>query len=126
MATAPDRTDLWHFELEGHAGLGSLTGYTVRAVDGRLGRVLRTVDDVSTGLLVVNTGPWFFGRLPAVPAGLIAGVDDACNTVQLHCGKQRLRRAPEYSADSAEAFAGYREKTGRYFDDAPGSDRHPG
>jgi hypothetical protein len=125
-AARADRDDLWNFDLQGHPGLGSLTGYTVRASDGRVGRVLHTVDDPTTGLLVVNTAPWFFGKLLAVPAGLIAAVDDDSGTVRLRCGKRRLKEAPAYQADSPGALADYRQQAHRYFTEADRSDRLAG
>ncbi|MEY9878413.1 hypothetical protein ABH931_007940 [Streptacidiphilus sp. MAP12-33] len=106
---------LFHYELEEFPGLGSLTTYTVQAEDGRLGTVLRTVDAPGTGLLMVNTGPWIFGGLLAVPAGLIADVDRDTGTVRVAGAKKHLRRAPDYRADTPEALADYRTRTADYF-----------
>ncbi|SEK47364.1 hypothetical protein [Streptacidiphilus jiangxiensis] len=112
---SPPARWLFHYELEEFPGLGSLTTYTVQAEDGRLGTILRTVDAPGTGLLMVNTGPWIFGRLLAVPAGLITEVDRDAGTVRVAATKRHLRRAPDYRADTPEAFADYRTKTADYF-----------
>ncbi|RAG80897.1 PRC-barrel domain containing protein [Streptacidiphilus pinicola] len=112
---SPPAQWLFHCELEDFPGLGSLTTYTVHAEDGRLGTVLRTVDEPGTGLLLVNTGPWIFGRLLAVPAGLIAEVDRDAETLRVAGTRKHLRRAPEYLADTPDAFADYRTKAADYF-----------
>ncbi|WP_052434729.1 PRC-barrel domain-containing protein [Streptacidiphilus melanogenes] len=106
---------LWHTDLE-DPGLGSLVGHTVRDSDGRrLGTVLRTVDHPEYGLLVVNTGPWIFGRLLAVPAGLVSDVDHEAGSVRVTCDRRRLKRGPAYRADSPEAVENYRARAATYF-----------
>jgi hypothetical protein len=115
--TESSATDwLWHAELEGLTGLGSLVGATVRSADDkRVGTVLHTVDDPRTGLLVVNTGPWIFGRLLAVPAGLVTQVDPDARVLRVGCDRKRLRRAPLYQADTPDAFSSYRSQASSYF-----------
>ncbi|WP_051944136.1 hypothetical protein [Streptacidiphilus rugosus] len=107
---------LWQAGLQVTPGLGTLVGHTVRSSDDRrVGTVLRTVDHPEVGLLVVNTGPWIFGRLLAVPAGLISGIDDDAHTVRVSCDRARLKRGPSYRAETPEAFENYRTRAADYF-----------
>jgi hypothetical protein len=118
---------LWHTELEGLRGLGGLVGFTVRSADDkRVGTVLHTVDELEAGLLVVNTGPWIFGRLLAVPAGLVAGIDRDAGTLRVARDRNQLRQAPAYRADTQDAFTGYRTQATSYFATQGEADRLTG
>ena len=51
-----------------------LTGYSVAAVDGDIGRVDEATDELlGSSYLVVDTGPWIFGRKVLLPAGVVGG-----------------------------------------------------
>lgn len=63
----------WNFRdpesamLEGQ----ELTGFEVHATDGHIGKVDEASTEVGASQIVVDTGPWIFGRkvlLPAVPS----------------------------------------------------------
>ena len=48
-----------------------LEGFEVRAPDGTIGTVDKATYDIGASYLVVDTGPWIFGKRVLLPAGLI-------------------------------------------------------
>ena len=48
-----------------------VTGFHVEAADGRIGKVDEATYDVGSAYLVVDTGPWIFGRKVVIPAGTV-------------------------------------------------------
>ncbi len=60
---------------EGYATGTDLTGYRVEAADGRIGKVDKHSEDVGDAYLLVDTGPWIFGRVVLVPAGTVTRID---------------------------------------------------
>ena len=94
---------------EGGPGFSlDLTGYAVEAVDGEIGKV----DQAGDTDLVVDTGPWIFGRKVLLPAGVVERVDHQARTVHVDRTKDQIREAPEY----AEA-PDYRDRLAHYYRD---------
>jgi hypothetical protein len=61
------QVDVWTYRQSGGAGtqldVSRVTGYGVEALDGSIGKVdSATRDAVGTGHVVVDTGPWIFGK----------------------------------------------------------------
>ena len=52
-----------------------LTGFKVEALDGEIGSIDEESNDVGSSYLVVDTGPWIFGKKVLLPAGVIDRVD---------------------------------------------------
>ncbi|MEV0713106.1 PRC-barrel domain-containing protein [Asanoa sp. NPDC050611] len=88
-----------------------LTGYAVQAVDGEIGKVEKAGDTD----LVVDTGPWIFGRVVLLPAGVVERVDHQARTVHVDRTKEQIRNAPEY-ADASD----YRDRLAHYYRDTYG------
>ncbi|MEV4538908.1 PRC-barrel domain containing protein [Asanoa sp. NPDC049518] len=94
---------------EGGPGFSlDLTGYAVQAVDGEIGQV----DQATDTDLVVDTGPWIFGRKVLLPAGVVERVDHRERTVHIDRTKEQIREAPEY-ADAPD----YRDRLANYYGD---------
>jgi hypothetical protein len=94
---------------EGGPGFSlDLAGYAVQAVDGEIGKVERAGDTD----LVVDTGPWIFGRTVLLPAGVVERVDHRSRTVHVDRTKEQIKDAPEY-ADTPD----YRDRLSRYYGD---------
>ena len=60
-------TDIWTYRESGALGVDGgrgvdVTGYSVEAVDGGIGKVDEATYDVGSSYLVVDTGPWIFGK----------------------------------------------------------------
>lgn len=73
-----------------------LSGMSVEALDGSIGKVDEATNDVGASYIVVNTGPWVFGRKALLPAGVIAHVDFDTDTVFVKRTKEQIKNAPEY------------------------------
>jgi hypothetical protein len=110
--------ELWTYPET--VGRLDLTGYDVEATDGKIGSVDETSLDVGAGYLVVDTGPWIFGKKVLIPAGLVERVDRDDEIVYVARTKDEIKRAPEFDED-AYAEANYREKIGAYY--AAGTDQ---
>jgi hypothetical protein len=66
----------WEYRPEtGSAGYDvDLTGYPIAAVDGNIGYVDEATNELlGSSYLVVDTGPWIFGRKVLLPAGWSSG-----------------------------------------------------
>jgi hypothetical protein len=108
-------TDSWSFRDERMTDV-DLVGFDVEATDGAIGRVDDVAAEDGAGWIVVDTGPWVFGRRIALPAGVIERVDVPGRRVHLACGKEDVRYAPDYDpregldeaarAQLADHFAG--------------------
>jgi hypothetical protein len=71
-------------------------GFNVEARDGTIGSVDEATWDVRSGRIVVDTGPWIFGRRVLLPAGVIERIDVIERTVYVACTKEQVKDAPEY------------------------------
>lgn len=76
-----------------------LIGYAVEAVDGHVGKVGEHSEAVGDAYLVVDTGPWIFGRQVLLPADAIVGVDAGRRTVRLDRSREDIRNAPRFDAE---------------------------
>ena len=53
-----------------------VSGYDVEATDGSIGKVDEATYDTGRSYLVVDTGPWIFGKKVMLPAGVVRDIDD--------------------------------------------------
>jgi hypothetical protein len=115
MATA---FDLWTYRAE--SGLGDsalrrdISGFGVEALDGSIGKIDEATYEVSSSYVVVDTGPWIFGKKVMLPAGVIDRVDLNEEKVYVHRTKDEIKNAPEFEEDDYRD-AGYRERLGSYY-----------
>jgi hypothetical protein len=93
-----------------------LTGYDVEAVDGGIGSIDETSTETGASCLVVDTGPWIFGRKVLLPAGTVQRVDHAERRVYVDRTKDQIKDSPEYDADTF-GKPDYRDQVGRYYED---------
>src|SRR5512133_2471219 len=104
-------TDLWTYAVVADTDLTAtdLTGFSVEAVDGKIGKVDEATNDVSGSFIVVDTGPWIFGKKVLLPAGVVSRVDLDTETVFVNRTKDQIKSAPEYDEDKNQD-ANYRER----------------
>lgn len=77
-----------------------LTGFTVVARDGDIGKIDKTTRaEPGADHLVVNTGPLFFGKKVLLPAGVITSIDVDRKEVRADVARDEVRDAPEYDAE---------------------------
>ena len=104
-------------------GTADLTGFEVEATDGGIGKVDADTRDVQThGFIVVDTGPWIFGKKVMLPAGAITAIDHDEGTVFLDRTKDEIKSSPEFDADRFRDEP-YRTQVGDYYRSRPTTDR---
>ena len=89
------RSEIWGFRDVALGGVG-LVGFEVEATDGPVGKVDDATNELTGGLLVVDTGSRIFGRKVVVPADVVARVDAGNGVIFLECGKDEIKDAPAY------------------------------
>lgn len=94
-----------------------LVGYHVEATDGSIGSIDETSNDVGASYLVVDTGPWIFGRKVMLPAGTVQRVDHDDRKVYVDRTKEQIKDSPEYDMDTF-GKPDYRERVGGYYEDS--------
>jgi hypothetical protein len=109
-------TDVWTYRDE-TIGDVDLSGFSVEAADGGIGKVDEATYDVGGSYIVVDTGPWIFGKKVLLPAGLISRVDPGAETVWVYATKDEIKDAPEYDADLG-IDNDYRTRVGTYYEGA--------
>ena len=111
MATS--KVELWNYREQGWTTT-DLTGYGVEALDGGIGKIDEASYDVGAGYLVIDTGPWIFGKKVMLPAGVIGNVDHNDEKVYVNRTKDQIKNAPEFDIDSYTADT-YRGQLGTYY-----------
>jgi PRC-barrel domain len=91
-----------------------LTGFSVEALDGSIGKVDEASNDVGVSYLVVDTGPWIFGKKVLLPAGVVRDVDLDTQTVFVNRSKDEIKNAPEFDQDRYRDDA-YRQDLSGYY-----------
>ena len=111
--------DAWNYrQTSGRTqGSANLVGYKVHAKDGDIGKVDEASDEVGTSRLVVDTGPWIFGRKVVLPAGTVERVDDADRTVYVDLTKDQIKNSPELDESADRDDAAYRDRLDTYYGD---------
>ena len=112
MATVRD--ELWAYRESAWTS-ANLVGYGVEALDGSIGKIDETSYDVGAGYVVVDTGPWIFGKKVMLPAGVITSVNAADQTVSVNRTKEQIKNAPEFDEDDYKDET-YRSGLGSYYD----------
>ena len=108
--------DPWSYrDKSGMTGQGSvnLVGYEVEAADGGIGKVDEATNEVGSSYIVVDTGPWIFGKKVLLPAGTIDRVDDG-GKVYVDLTKDQIKDSPELDQSSYDEPA-YRNRVGDYY-----------
>ncbi|MFL5911951.1 MAG: PRC-barrel domain-containing protein [Mycobacteriales bacterium] len=91
-----------------------LVGYDVDATDGHIGKVDEASYDVGSGYVVVDTGPWIFGKKVLLPAGTIENVDVENKRVFVGRTKDEIKDSPRFDATSYRE-PNYRTDVGNYY-----------
>jgi len=91
-----------------------ITGYDVEALDGGIGKIDDDTLEADTGHLVVDTGPWIFGKKVMLPVGVIKTVDHVNEKVFVNRTKDEIKNAPEFD-DSLRLDEKYRTELGTYY-----------
>jgi hypothetical protein len=91
-----------------------LSGYSVEATDGSIGTIDEASYEVGEAYLVVDTGPWIFGRKVLLPAGTVDRIDHTDRRVYVDRTKEQVKDSPEYDKDTFHTPE-YRQSVGDYY-----------
>jgi hypothetical protein len=91
-----------------------LAGFTVEAIDGKIGKVDEATQEAGGSYIVVDTGPWIFGKKVLLPAGVIRDVDLDTETVFVNRTKDEIKNAPEFD-EKRYRDQDYRKEVGGYY-----------
>ncbi|MEO3973532.1 PRC-barrel domain-containing protein [Streptomyces sp. CAU 1734] len=106
----------WNYASTSGYTIGSdLTGFKVEALDGSIGKVDKHTEEVDASCLVVDTGPWIFGKEVLVPAGTVIKIDAAQEKVYVDRTKEQIKDAPEFHREKHFGDSGYREQLGAHY-----------
>ena len=110
-------TEIWTFSSVKQPNLANLdlTGYKVEALDGSIGKVDEATMEAGGSSVVVDTGPWIFGKKVLLPAGVIRDVDPDTETVFVNRTKDQIKNAPEFD-EKRYRDQDYRNEVGSYYD----------
>jgi len=105
--------ELWTFNTEPTIGDVDLTGFKVEAMDGSIGKIDEATYDVGSSYLIVDTGPWIFGKKVMLPAGVVQRIDPEGELVFVNRTKDEIKNAPEF--DDSLVNDEYRGRLGDYY-----------
>jgi hypothetical protein len=107
--------EMWTFT--GTTAGVDLTGFKVEARDGSIGKVDEATYEAGGSFVVVDTGPWIFGKKVLLPAGVIRDVDLDSESVFVDLTKDEIKDAPEFDEKTYRDDS-YRTEVGSYYDRA--------
>ncbi|MFF1556171.1 PRC-barrel domain-containing protein [Streptomyces sp. NPDC058279] len=108
--------NVWGYrEGSGWAEALDLKGYEVEAADGTIGKVGKHSDEVDSAYIVVDTGPWIFGREVLLPAGTVTRVDTQEKKLHVDRTKDQIKAAPEFTGDKHIEDPEYYSRIGGYY-----------
>ncbi len=111
----------WNFRADaGWSTQFDLVGYHVEATDGGIGKVTEASHALEESYLVVDTGPWIFGKKVMIPAGLIREIDPDTETVFVARSKDEIKSAPEFDEERYHQQS-YRDELGTHYGAGPTS-----
>src|SRR5215216_7857383 len=88
-----------------------LTGFSVEALDGGIGKIDEATYETSQSYIVVDTGPWIFGKKVLLPASIVQRVDPDSEAVFVDRTKDEIKNAPEFD-ESTYRDEAYRTRIG--------------
>jgi hypothetical protein len=91
-----------------------IVGYGVEAIDGSIGKIDGATLETDSGHIVVDTGPWIFGKKVMLPVGVITSADHDGENVFVNRTKDEIKNAPEFD-DSRLLDDTYRTELGTYY-----------
>jgi hypothetical protein len=112
-------TDIWTYREPSILGADvtrgvNVAGYGVEALDGSIGKVDEATYDVGSSYLIVDTGPWIFGKKVMLPAGVIDRIDTQDEKIFVNRTKDEIKDSPEFD-ETAYRDEAYRTQLGGYY-----------
>ena len=112
-------SDVWTYRSQDQIGYDptsgrDLSGFGVEALDGSIGKIDEATNEAGGSFIIVDTGPWIFGKKVMLPAGVVQRIDEDDEKVWVNRTKDQIKSAPEFD-DSMKSDTGYRDKLGTYY-----------
>src|SRR5919198_652709 len=105
--------EMWTYTIKTPPNI-DLTGFKVEATDGEIGKVDEATNEVGSSFMIVDTGPWIFGKKVLIPAGVIRDIDPDTETIFVNRTKDEIKDAPEFDETRYRDQA-YRDELGTYY-----------
>jgi hypothetical protein len=106
--------EVWRYRSEG-GSISDLEGFDVAASDGTIGHVEKALETDRLSYVIVDTGPWIFGKKVLLPAGVVDRVDPQERTVHVALTKQQIKDAPQYDPDDRGPDDEEDDRIGTYY-----------
>src|SRR4051812_50081979 len=92
-------TDVWTYQDESQLGYDAtsgrdLSGFHVEALDGSIGKIDESTYEVGKSFVIVDTGPWIFGRKVMLPPGWSSGADGEARKAGSNAPRGRSKNSP--------------------------------
>ncbi|GAA3506877.1 PRC-barrel domain-containing protein [Streptomyces showdoensis] len=108
--------NMWSYvPTAGHGPDDDLTGYSVEAADGRIGKVDKYSAEIGNQYVVVDTGVWIFGKEVLLPASTVTAIDNEERRILVSLTKEQIRNSPEFDKDKHLGDPAYRDQLGGYY-----------
>jgi hypothetical protein len=109
--------DIWAFQVDVEPSLADidLADFAVEAEDGKIGKVDEDTREAGGSFLIVDTGPWIFGKKVMLPAGVVERIDPENRTVFVNLTKDEIKNAPEYDEQTGHRDEGFRRRLADYY-----------
>ncbi|MFJ9949788.1 PRC-barrel domain-containing protein [Kitasatospora sp. NPDC091207] len=108
--------NIWEFRsTSGYVTGSDLVDFRVEAVDGHIGRIDKLSEQAEARYLVVDTGPWIFGKHVLLPAGTVVQVDFEERKAYVDRTKDEIRNGPEFDRHRHDDDTDYQEKYAGYY-----------
>jgi hypothetical protein len=107
--------DVWTFAADPAIRGADLVGFSVEATDGGIGKIDDATEEIGRAHLIVDTGPWIFGKKVMLPAGVVDRVDLDSETVFVNRSKDEIKDAPEFEPERHRDDDEYRNRLGGYY-----------
>ena len=111
--------DIWTYRSGADLGADvtrgiDVTGFEVEALDGGIGKIDEATYEVGKSSIVVDTGPWIFGKKVLLPAGVVDRIDLEDEKVFVHRTKDEIKNSPELDLDTYREPS-YWDQVGSYY-----------
>jgi hypothetical protein len=90
------QVEMWTYREADAVEDVDLTGFEVDATDGPVGKIQEAAYELGSSWLVVDTGPWIFGKKVLLPAGTVESIDPEERKVYVDRAREEIKNAPEH------------------------------
>jgi hypothetical protein len=107
-------SELWSYQQDVWTDGRDVVGYDVHATDGSIGKIGDSTLESGRQHVVVDTGPWIFGKKRLIPARAITRIEHEDEVVHLNLTKDQIKDAPDFD-DVRRDDEEHRSTHGEYY-----------